>query len=370
MIPLTKPYIPSNTKNILDMVLDSGFLTEGPMTKRFEEAFAKFIGVSEAIATTSCTTGLELVLRALPIQPGDEVIVPDYTYPATALAVMLLGATAVVVDVDPHTFNIDYNAIEAAITNRTRVLIPVSLFGNPLDWDRLTDITSNYPITIVEDAACGFGSMYTNRYTGSFGHAAVFSLHPRKSLTTGEGGMITTNDAALAAQLRSIKRFGLKSTHTDQRDALRFVHLGMNGKMSDIVAAVGFAQMAEIDMILQRRTEVAKRYQQLLTNAEQAGTISWPQTPQKGIHGWQSCCIRVKGRDRILATLYEEGIEAQIGTYALHHEPLFQTHPLCRIQGNMHGSHTAYEEALTLPLFHTITEAEQLYIVEKLYAQL
>lgn len=370
MIPLTKPYISSNTKNILDSVLCSGVLTEGPITKKFEDAFAAFIGVSDAIATTSCTTGLELVLRALNIQPGDEIIVPNYTYPATAQAVMVLGATAVIIDSDPNTFNINYDAIEAAITKKTRVIIPVSLFGNPLDWDILNYISSKNKLFIVEDAACGFGSTYNGKYTGSFGHAAVFSLHPRKSITTGEGGMITTNNSSLADKIRSIKRFGLKITHTHTKDTLAFVYLGMNGKMSDILAAIGLAQMAEIEILLHRRTALGKRYQELLKDAEQKGHIYWPMTPTKGTYGWQSCCIRIKERDRILKGLYQEGIEAQIGTYILHHEPLFQNHPLCRIQGEMTGSIKAYEEALTLPLFHTLTETEQVYIVEKIYAQL
>lgn len=367
-IPLTKPYLPKHTFERIVSVLDSMMLTEGAVTQQLEDMFAAFTGATYAIATTSCTTGLELALRALGIQKGDEVIVPDYTYPATAQSVMLTGATAVVVDCDPHTLNVDYDAMEAAITKQTRVLMPVSLFGNPLDWDRLEAMASQYDLFIIEDAACGLGSSYDGRPTGSFGQAAVFSLHPRKSITTGEGGMITTTDSYLAQQFRSCKRFGLETT--GNRESTQFVRLGTNSKMSDIVAAVGVAQMVEADSIFAQRRKIAHIYDTLLAEAEQLGKLRKPLCIPKGIHGWQSYCICIQDRDRILTHLRNEGIEAQIGTYTLHQEPLFQTHPLCRLEGEMSGSLTAYNETLTLPLFHTLTETEQHYIVEKLYTQL
>lgn len=368
-IPLTRPYIPTGTLEAVRAVLESGHLTEGSVTRRFEEAFAAFTGVPHAVACTSCTDGLELVLRAMEIGPGDEVIVPDYTYPATAQAVMLTGATAVIVDCDPATLNVDYNAMEAAVTSRTRAFMPVSLFGNPLNWDRLNALSRKCGLPVVEDAACALGSAYKGRRTGSYGLASVFSLHPRKSITTGEGGMIITGDDALASRLRSVKRFGLDRAD-GKREELRFVRLGANAKMSDIVAAVGLAQLAEAENILARRKELAARYDALLADAAKNGRLRFPRCTSGGTHAYQSYCVLMPERDHVLRSLRAQGIEAQIGTYALHREPLFQTHPLCRLQGAMPGSREAYEKTLTLPLFHAMTDAEQQETVKCLTALL
>lgn len=366
-IPLIKPYIPDKTLTAVRDVLFSGYLTEGLVTKKFEEHFARFIHIPHAIAVTSCTTGLELVLRALDIGTGDEIIIPDYTYPATAQSIMITGATAVIVDCDPNTLNIDYNALEAAITPRTKCIMPVSLFGNPLNWDILNRLASRYKLKIVEDAACAFGSSYKGCYSGAFGDAAVFSLHPRKSITTGEGGMITTHDDILAARLRSLKHFGLTGD-TAHRENILFAYLGTNAKMSDIVAAVGLAQLDEAEHILACRRNRAERYQLLLADMEQAGHLRWPITSPESLHGWQSCCILVSKRDRILQSMRSEDIEVQIGTYALHREPLFQSHPLCRLHGSLSGSLKAYETTLALPLYHTMTDADQEYVVDRLIA--
>lgn len=368
-IPLALPYIPPTALAYVAEVLQSGYVTEGPFTRRLEAAVAAYSGARHAIAVTSCTTGLELALRALGAGPGDEVIVPDYTYPATAQAVMLTSATAVIVDVDADTLNINYDALEAAITPRTKALIPVSLFGNPLDWSTLHALAARHRLPVLEDAACGLGSAHNGVRTGAHATAAVFSLHPRKSVTTGEGGIITTNDDTLAARLRSLKRFGLDTTE-GERETLRFVRLGTNQKMSDIVAAVGLAQMEVADEIFGRRAALAASYTALLADLIRSGRIRLPQTTPGGVHAWQSYCILLEKRDKVLAALRSQGIEAQIGTYALHREPLFQTHALCRLQGTMAGSQAAYESTLALPLFHTMTQAQQQHVVEALTAAL
>ena len=363
-IPLAKPYIPAKAMSCIAEVLASGYLSEGTVTRKFEVAFADFVGTTYAIATTSCTTGIELLLRALDIGYGDEVIVPDYTYPATAQAVMIVGATAVIVDCDPMTLNVDYAALEKAITPRTRALLPVSLFGNPLDWGRLNQIAKKYSLPVIEDAACALGSSYQGRRTGALGLAAVFSLHPRKNLTTGEGGMITTSDDALAERLRSMKHFGCKPGET--REDIRFVYLGTNLKMSDIVAAVGLAQMDNIDKVLARRQHLAQRYKELLKKVEDTGKLYWPTTPEGGLHAWQSCCICLKNRDFILNALRSVGIEAQIGTYALHREPLFTSHNYARLQGQLYGSMQAYESVLALPLYYEMEYEQQIQVAQRI----
>lgn len=358
-IPLVKPYIPnSSKKNVLD-ALNSGMLTEGIYTQQLEKAFTQYIGTSYAIGVTSCTTGLELVLRALHIGPGDEVIVPDYTYPATAFAPMLLGATAIIVDISPNTMLIDYNAIRQAITAKTKAIIPVSLFGNPLNWDELLCIKKEYPnISIIEDAACSLGSQFRNIKTGAWGDAAVFSMHPRKNITTGEGGMITTNNQKLAESIQSIKHFGMDISKKLKGETI-FIQLGTNYKLSNIQSAIGKGQIQIIDSILQQRTTQVQLYKELLKPLP----IEIPEITQHGTHAWQSFCIITPQRNHLLDRMRESGIEVQIGTYALHLQPVFQQHPLCRIKGKMNGSQKAFTYCCTLPLFHTITVAEQKEVI-------
>ncbi len=211
-IPLMKPYVTPEVKQAVCDVLDSGWLTEGPVTRALEESFGRYIGCEYALAVSNCTVGLETALRALGIGPGHEVIVPDYTYPATAFAVNLVGATAVLVDVHPATLLIDYEALEAAITPRTRAVMPVSIFGNPLDYDRLHQIRARHGLYIIEDAACAIGAAFRNTKVGALADISVFSLHPRKFITTGEGGIITTANREWAEWMLSYTHFGTGCT--------------------------------------------------------------------------------------------------------------------------------------------------------------
>ena len=195
-IPLIKPFITEEIKAAVCEVLDSGYLTEGPVTRQFEESIKDFTGCGYALAVCNCTVGLEMALRSLGVGPGDEVIVPDYTYPATASVVEIVGAKTAIVDVDPANMLIDYEAVEKAITDRTKALIPVSIFGNPLDYSRLWEIKKKYGLYLLEDAACSIGAQYDGIYAGCLADISVFSFHPRKFITTGEGGMVTTNHPA------------------------------------------------------------------------------------------------------------------------------------------------------------------------------
>ncbi len=234
-IPLTRPYITDEVKAKVCAVLDSGYLTEGPVTAEFEAAVRRYVGCAHALAVTSCTTGLELALRALLIGPGDEVIVPDYTYPATADAVAIVGATPVIVDVSPDTMLIDYHRVEAAMSARTRAVLPVSGFGNPLDYDRLEAIKKRHGVYLVEDAACSIGAEFKGRKVGSLADISVFSFHPRKFITTGEGGMVTTDNPVWAEWMVSYKHFGM--TADASRRLTRFGRIGSNYKMSNILAS-------------------------------------------------------------------------------------------------------------------------------------
>ena len=360
-IPLTKPYITEEVKAGVCEVLDSGYLTEGPVTRALEDAIREFIGCSYAVAVCNCTVGLEMGLRAMGIGPGDEVIVPDYTYPATASVVEIVGAKIVIVDVDKETMLINYDAMEGAITSRTKAIIPVSIFGNPLDYNRLNTIKEEHSVYILEDAACSIGAEYDGVRVGNLADISVFSLHPRKFITTGEGGVITTNNPQWVKWMNSYKHFGIG--HNDSRLGTHFERVGTNYKLSDILAAVGLAQMQHIDSLLTTRAQLARNYYALLTDYP---GITFPGVTPKGTHSWQSCCIYVKNRDEIIQYLKEKEIETQIGTYSLHMHNAFKKNSNCRISGDMSGSRYAFEHCLTLPLFHDMTENQQEYVTQQL----
>jgi len=360
-IPLIKPYVTQEVKDKVCEVLDSGYLTEGPVTKELEDMFKDYLGCKHALAACNCTVGLEMALRALGIGPGDEVIVPDYTYPATASVVEIVGAKIVIVDVVRETMLIDCDALEQAITSRTKAIIPVSIFGNPLDYDRINMIKEEYNLYIIEDAACSIGAKFRNTYVGNLADISVFSLHPRKFITTGEGGVITTNNSQRADWMLSYKHFG--TGVDDSRLTTSFDRMGTNYKLSDVQAAVGLVQMRHIEELLARRKEISERYYRLLSNTP---AISFPKTTVKGTHSWQSCCIFVENRDKIIERLKTENIETQIGTYALHMHKAFKENPNCRIFGNMSESRYAFNHCLTLPVYHEMTGEEQDYVTKQL----
>jgi dTDP-4-amino-4,6-dideoxygalactose transaminase len=360
-IPLIKPYINEEIKARVAEVLDSGYLTEGPVTHEFEEAFRKFIGSRHAIAVTSCTTGLEVALRCLGIGPGDEVIVPDYTYPATAAVVSIVGAHCVIVDIDPSTLLIRYDAIESAITRKTKAIIPVSLFGNPLDYNRLNDIKARHNLYIIEDAACAIGAQFEGRMVGTDADITVFSLHPRKFITTGEGGMITTNRNEWAEWMNSYKHFGMDASGS--RESIHFGMVGTNYKLSNVLSAIGLGQLKDIDNLLHRRRKLADNYSQLF--AGQNGIVIPSVTPG-GVHSYQSYCLLVDDRDRIMHIMRQGGIEVQIGTYSLHVHDAFKNKTDFTCLGDLSGSKLAFSQCLTLPLYHDLSMEQQQDIANKL----
>lgn len=365
-IPLIKPWLPADTLDRIASVLAGGQLTEGAATREFERVFREYVGTAHTLAVCNCTVGLEVALRAVGVGPGDEVIVPDYTYPATASAVTMLGATAVLVDVDPETMLISEPAVLRALTSRTRAVLPVSIFGNPLDYGWLNRLREAHGLRIVEDAACSIGAAFAGRRVGAWADISVFSLHPRKFITTGEGGMITTDNAEWAAWMDSYKHFGMAAAGA-AREGVVFERFGTNYKLSNILAAVGLAQMAQVDALLRRRQELARRYSRLL---EGRPGLALPRTLPGGEHSYQTFCVFIRERDRVMARLRADGIEAQIGTYALHRHPAYRPGPLVRHEGDFSGSRRAADEALALPLFHEMTEAQQDRVVEALSALL
>ncbi len=365
-IPLIKPFIPSDALVRIGEVINSGQLTEGAVTREFERVFRDYVGAAHALAVCNCTVGLELALRALGVGPGDEVIVPDYTYPASASAVTMLGATAVLVDVDPASMLISESAVRAALTPLTKVVMPVSIFGNPVDYSWLQALQTQRGFRIVEDAACSIGAAFQGRKVGSWADISVFSLHPRKFITTGEGGMVTTDNAAWSEWMDSYKHFGIASQNA-AREGIVFERFGTNYKLSNILSALGLAQMAHIDTLLERRQFLAARYNRLLGANPK---VEIPRTPSGGMHSFQTCCVFVRDRDRIMTQLRAQGIEVQIGTYALHRHPAYRPGALVRHAGDFSGSRQAADQALALPLFHEMTEEQQDRVVEALYQEI
>ncbi len=360
-IPLIRPYLPEGTAELVAKVLDSGLFVEGPLTAEFEAMAAGFLGVPHCIAVDSATTGLEMAVRCLDIGPGDEVIVPDYTFPATALAVMCTGATPVLVDVDPDGMNMDMDAFAQAITPATRAVMPVSTFGNPLDYDRLLPLARERGILVIEDAACAFGAEYDGLPVGSHADMTVFSLHPRKSITTARGGLVTTGNDQWAHWLRSYKCFGKGAQAT--RAETTFDQPGRNAMLPDVLSAIGLPQLKMVGDILKRRRELARRYDTLLDGVE---GIRRPSCTTKGLHAYQTYCVFVEQRDRVLSEMRAQGIEAQIGTYSLHKHSVFSRNSNVRIAGAMHHSRWVFDHALALPLYHEMTAAEQDEVVNTL----
>ena len=320
-------------------VLESGALTMGPKVAELEELVAAACGVEHAVAVSNGTAALHLAVLALGIGPGDEVIVPAYTFPATANVVRLAGARAVLVDVDPATFNLDVERVYDAVTSRTKAVLAVHLFGRPLDW---TALQSAVPpeLHLLEDAAGALGARWQGMPCGGLGVLGCLSFHPRKIVTTGEGGAVTTRDPELAATIRRLRHHGLDP------DA-DIVAPSTNYRLADILCAVGIPQLRRLDELLAARTRVAEGYTERLQ-----GVVETPDADEGDVHGWQAYVVRLDRRDEALAALRAEGIEVQIGTYALHRLSAYSD------QGPFPGADAAFERALALPLHSRLTELD------------
>ena len=320
-------------------VLESGALTMGPKVAELEELVAAACGVEHAVAVSNGTAALHLAVLALGIAPGDEVIVPAYTFPATANVVRLAGARAVLVDVDPATFNLDVERVYDAVTPRTKAVLAVHLFGRPLDW---TALQSAVPpeLHLLEDAAGALGARWQGMPCGGLGVLGCLSFHPRKIVTTGEGGAVTTRDPELAATIRRLRHHGLDP------DA-DIVAPSTNYRLADILCAVGIPQLRRLDELLAARTRVAEGYTERLQ-----GVVETPDADEGDVHGWQAYVVRLDRRDEALAALRAEGIEVQIGTYALHRLSAYSD------QGPFPGADAAFERALALPLHSRLTELD------------
>lgn len=325
-IDIAKPKFGDEEWQALRGPLESGWLTQGPEVSAFEQDFAKRHEVGNALATTSCTTALHLALAALDIGPGDEVIVPAFTWVATANVILYCGATPVFVDVDRDTFNLDVSQIAQKVTKRTKAVIPVHLFGLCADMDGLRAVLPD-TVAVVEDAACAAGASYKGRPAGGFGDFAAFSFHPRKSITTGEGGMLTTTDDDLAAKAEILRNHGASISEEQRHYGPQpyilpdFNLLGFNYRMSDLQGAVGRVQLGRLDGFIAERERWSGFYDEAFAD------IPWirsPARPEVGQHAWQAYVTYIdpaqapKPRNEIMQILHENGIATRPGTHGVH----------------------------------------------------
>ena len=373
-IPITRPYIGAEELAAVQRPLESGWLVQGPFVKEFEDKFGRFVGAEHSVATTSCTTALHIAVAAMGLKPGDEVIVPGFTWVATANVVEYMGARPVFVDIDLATFNVDPRALEAAITPRTVGIIPVHLFGLAADMTPILEVARRHALWTIEDAACGFGASYQGSHVGTFGDLGCFSFHPRKSITTGEGGMVTTNRGDLAETLRSLRDHGASRSdlqrHTQAAGYLLadYDMLGYNVRMTDLQGAIGSAQMDRAPWILAERHRCASAYDELL------GELDWlelPATPSGSVHGYQSyvCLFRPEAptldavdrlhlrRNRLMASLESDGIATRQGTHAAFTQGFYASKYGIPVEA-LPASYMADRLSLSLPLYPGMTEAE------------
>ncbi len=346
MIKLSKPYIPENAIEEVVKVLKSGNLVQGKYVKRFEEELCNYLKVKNAIVVSNGTAALHLSLIALGIKEGDEVIVPAFTYPATANVVEIVGAKTILVDINLDDFCINTSQIEQAITSRTIAIIPVHEFGQAAKIDEIMLIANKYNLLVIEDAACALGTEFKSKKVGTFGEAGCFSFHPRKAITTGEGGVIVTDNDSLAEKLRSLRNHGISSNESGRYD---FIHSGLNYRMTDFQAALGFAQLNIVEKIISKRIEIAEFYDKQLAG------IQWLQTPVKFperrmVYQTYHTIVDEKiDRNTLIKYLKNNGIETNIGAYALNCLTYYME-KYSLDSSSMPGAYNAYKKGIALPM--------------------
>jgi perosamine synthetase len=370
-VPFARPYLTGNEGEAVARVISTGWVSQGPQVQAFEAAFAERVGAADAVATTNCTTALHLALVVSGVCPGDEVIVPSLSFIATANSVLHCGARPVFADVDPSTYNLDPAAAERAITERTRAIMPVHQVGLPVDMDPFLELAERYGIALVEDAACAIGASYQGRPVGSIGPIACFSLHPRKVITTGEGGMITVRDKQVAERLRRLRAHGMSVSDLARHSSSRVViesypEPGFNYRMTDMQAALGLCQLEVLDDVLERRRVLAERYNEAL---ERLPHLEAPRDPAYASRTWQSYCVRISprspvGRTDLMQRLLEDGIVTRRGVMAIHEEQAY----VSSRRADLPHTEAAARDVLMLPLFADLTFEQQDYVIERLAA--
>jgi len=373
-IPITKPALGEEEARAPFDSIKSGWVTQGPKVAEFEKAVAAYVGARHGVATTSCTTGLHLALASLGVGPGDEVIVPSFTFIASANAILYTGATVVFCEIDPRTYNADPADIEKRITKRTKAIMPVDQIGLPCDIDAINEVAKRHGVDVVEDAAPAIGGAYKGRKVGSNAHQTVFSFHPRKVITTGEGGMITTDDDALADKARKLRAHAMSVSDLDRHKADRpiieeYHELGFNYRMTDIQASIGLVQLRRLDELLRVRRAKANRYDQELSEIR---GLEVPFVPPYAEHTYQSYCLRLTkdcrlDREELMTELLHRGIATRRGVMASHLEKTY-TSRYGRV--SLPVTEEATQATMLIPLYAAMTDEEQTYVIDALREEL
>lgn len=381
-VPISKPYFGPEEARAIAEPLETGWVVQGPKVAEFERRFAEFVGVDHAIAMTSCTTALHAGLLARGIGPDDEVIVPAFTWVATANVVELVGATPVFIDVRTDTCNLDVDALARRVSPRTKAIIPVSLFGVTAPMHDVMRFAEAHNLWVMEDCACAVGTYLGDAHAGTLGHCATFSFHPRKAITTGEGGMFVTNDVVLARAVRVIRDHGASTSdlqrHLESRSyALpEFAVVGSNYRMTDFQGALGVEQMKRLPEVLALRTKRAQRYDELLRTVP---AVRAPHIPSGTRHGYQAYVAWFapeepslanvvalhERRNAVMDQLQRSGVATRPGTHAVHMLGFFREKYKLRPE-DFPGAYMADQLTITLPLYAQMTDAEQDYVVAEL----
>jgi len=372
MIPVMRPWLGNEEAEAAAEAVASGWIAQGPRVQEFEEVFAAAIGARHAVAVSSCTAALHLALIAYEIGPGDEVVVPSLSFIATANAVRYVGARPVFADVDLATQNLTPETVRPHLTSRTRAVILVDQAGVPADLDAMRALCDPLQVAVIEDAACAAGSMYQGRPTGAGAVLAAFSFHPRKLLTTGEGGMLTTPDTSIAVRLRRLREHGMDISaadrHRSQQPVIEhYTEVGFNFRMTDIQAAIGLVQLRKLPQMVARRRTLAQRYQELLADAP---GLLMADDPPYGETNYQSFWTLLPeesavSRDELLRLLADAGISARRGIMAAHLEPAYAD-----AKPHLPVTERLTRRSLILPLFHEMTGSQQEQVVSVLMSAL
>lgn len=366
-IPFSKPEFDGAELEAVAAVLASGWVSQGPRVAQFEAAFAERVGARHGVAVSSCTTALHLGLVLAGVGPGDEVICPSYTFIATANAVLYAGATPVFAEIDARTWNIDPDDALRRVTARTKAIIPVHQVGLAADLDGLEPLKAK-GIAIVEDAACAIGSLYRGRPIGSHGNLACFSFHPRKTISMGEGGILTTDDAGAADRAKRLRSFGASVSDHDRHQAAGLVYeeyreLGYNYRMTDVQAAIGIAQLQKLDRLVARRGEIARRYDEAFGSLP---GVAIPARPDYATHAYQSYAILLTSasgveRDDVMRRLIAAGVSCRRGIPPIHLEPLYLDRfgPM-----SLPITEDVAARSIFLPIFAGLTADEQSRVID------